>query len=206
MRRSGGRGSRHACTLIAAFVTLSAATGSATSISPLNFYVLELTPLRFYDFKVGQREITRENAGALYEPVRISDFLGQKAVALLAMGGSSEREMALLEAFQRLDRRYGSQVQFLFVFSGDATATTMIDRMRRANAYVEDHKVSIPCVVPASAGPVGWFDVLLFGIDGEITLAAHRAVALGRDFDLESLEHSLEAVVSSGPSHGRSEP
>ena len=43
----------------------------------------ELTPLRFYQFRIEESEVTKKNAGALYKPVRLSDFRGKKAVVLI---------------------------------------------------------------------------------------------------------------------------
>ncbi len=42
-----------------------------------------LTPLKFYDFKTEEQDITLENAEVLYENVRLSDFRGKKPVALI---------------------------------------------------------------------------------------------------------------------------
>lgn len=42
-----------------------------------------LMPLKFYEFGIDDREITAENAGLLYEPVRLSDFRGKKPVVLI---------------------------------------------------------------------------------------------------------------------------
>ena len=43
----------------------------------------KLTPLKFYDFKTAETEITQENAAALYEPVSLSHFKDKKPVALI---------------------------------------------------------------------------------------------------------------------------
>ena len=42
-----------------------------------------LQPIKFYDFKTEDAEITQENAGQLYEPVRLSDFKGKRPVVLI---------------------------------------------------------------------------------------------------------------------------
>ena len=42
-----------------------------------------LMPLKFYEMGIDETEITEENAGALYEPVRLSDFRGKKPVVLI---------------------------------------------------------------------------------------------------------------------------
>lgn len=43
----------------------------------------ELAPIKFYDFKTDDADVTKENAGVLYEPVRLSSFRGKKPVALI---------------------------------------------------------------------------------------------------------------------------
>ena len=43
----------------------------------------ELTPLKFYEFHTRKPEITQENAQALYQPVRLSSFRGEKPVVLI---------------------------------------------------------------------------------------------------------------------------
>jgi hypothetical protein len=42
-----------------------------------------LLPLRFYDFQIDRAPITQENAGSLYEPVRLSAFRGSLPVVLI---------------------------------------------------------------------------------------------------------------------------
>jgi hypothetical protein len=42
-----------------------------------------LTPLKFYEFNIDETEITEDNAGKLYDAVRLSDFQGKKPVALI---------------------------------------------------------------------------------------------------------------------------
>lgn len=42
-----------------------------------------LTPLKFYEFKISERDITKENAGELYRPVKLSDFRGKRPVVLI---------------------------------------------------------------------------------------------------------------------------
>ena len=37
-----------------------------------------LTPLKFYDFKTEETDITQENASLLYEPVTLSSFKDKK--------------------------------------------------------------------------------------------------------------------------------
>ena len=43
----------------------------------------ELMPLRFYDFQIDKTPITKENAGELYAPVKLSAFRGKKPVVLI---------------------------------------------------------------------------------------------------------------------------
>lgn len=42
-----------------------------------------LTPIKFYDFKTEEQDITLENADVLYENIRLSDFRDKKPVALI---------------------------------------------------------------------------------------------------------------------------
>ncbi len=42
-----------------------------------------LVPLKFYEFGISSDDITIENAGELYKPVRLSDFQGHKPVVLI---------------------------------------------------------------------------------------------------------------------------
>jgi len=42
-----------------------------------------LTPLKFYEFGIDEEEITEENAGELYAPVRLSAFKGKRPVVLI---------------------------------------------------------------------------------------------------------------------------
>ena len=42
-----------------------------------------LTPLKFYEFKIDEKEITENNAGDLYKPVSLSDFKDKKPVVLI---------------------------------------------------------------------------------------------------------------------------
>ena len=43
----------------------------------------ELIPLKFYEFGIDKAEITEENAGMLYQPVKLSSFRGKKPVVLI---------------------------------------------------------------------------------------------------------------------------
>ncbi len=43
----------------------------------------ELIPLKFYEFGIDKTEITEENAGMLYQPVKLSSFRGKKPVVLI---------------------------------------------------------------------------------------------------------------------------
>ena len=42
-----------------------------------------LQPLKFYEFKIDQTDITQANAGELYKPVQLSSFAGKKPVVLI---------------------------------------------------------------------------------------------------------------------------
>lgn len=43
----------------------------------------ELMPLKFYEFELSDADITEENAGELYRPVKLSAFRGEKPVVLI---------------------------------------------------------------------------------------------------------------------------
>jgi len=43
----------------------------------------ELQPLKFYEFKIDATDITQENAGELYKPVKLSSFRDKKPVVLI---------------------------------------------------------------------------------------------------------------------------
>ena len=43
----------------------------------------ELMPLKFYEFGLSDEDITVDNAGELYKPVKLSDFKGKKPVVLI---------------------------------------------------------------------------------------------------------------------------
>lgn len=43
----------------------------------------DLVPLKFYEFGIDTDDITIDNAGDLYKPVRLSDFRGHKPVVLI---------------------------------------------------------------------------------------------------------------------------
>ena len=43
----------------------------------------ELQPLKFYEFKIDATDITQENAGELYKPVKLSTFRDKKPVVLI---------------------------------------------------------------------------------------------------------------------------
>ncbi len=116
---------------------------------------IQLRPLRFYDFKVDQREITRENAAELYDAVRLSDFRGVKPVALLFGGDSTPDASTRLAAFQQLHETYHAWMQFLFVYSVTPAAAdppTDLGRMRLANTFVAEHEISAPCLVDDGVG------------------------------------------------------
>ena len=112
-------------------------------------------PLRFYDFGLEEREITRENAWELYQPIRLSDFVDKRPVALI-FGSYSAPIRADLPALAALHRAYGDRVQFLFVYIREATdpsgeapraPQTDLERTRIANSFVNEVGLPIPCVV-----------------------------------------------------------
>src|SRR5262245_30858159 len=43
----------------------------------------KLQPLKFYEFKIDETDITQANAGELYKPVQLSSFQGKKPVVLI---------------------------------------------------------------------------------------------------------------------------
>ncbi len=117
-----------------------------------------LTPLRFYDFRLDEREITRQNAWELYEPVRLGDFRNKWPVALV-FGSSASVLRADARALEALHRSYADRVQFLFVYIREVRPPpgaeaprdpeTDLERMRIANAFVGRMGLSIACVVDA---------------------------------------------------------
>jgi hypothetical protein len=172
----------------------------------------ELTPLRFYDFRLDEREITRENAWELYEPVRLRDFRGKRPVALI-FGSFTSPVRAQLPALEGRHRAYGDRVQFLFVYIREAGAgesageepaldreaprepETHPARSRIANSFANEVELSIPCVVDGmddaamlayAAHPARLY---LVGSDGRIAFAG-RPGSLGLD------PEGLDAVLS----------
>jgi hypothetical protein len=43
----------------------------------------QLQPLKFYEFKIDEQDITQANAGELYKPVKLSAFRDKKPVVLI---------------------------------------------------------------------------------------------------------------------------
>lgn len=43
----------------------------------------DLTPLRIYDFKIDESQITTQNAGDLYSRIKLSSFRGKRPVVLI---------------------------------------------------------------------------------------------------------------------------
>lgn len=173
----------------------------------------ELTPLRFYDFRLDEPDITRKNAGRLYKPVRLGDFRGKRPVALV-FGSYTSSIRAALPALESLHRAYGDRVQFLFVYireagadesRGEASALrgeaprdpeTDLERIRIANSFADEVKLSIPCVVDGlddatmeayTAHPARLY---LVGEDGRIVFAGRPASV---DLDLAELDAVLSA-------------
>lgn len=166
----------------------------------------ELTPLRFYDFEIDQREITRENAAALYDGVRLSDFRGKKAVALFFAGDTGATRPDELDAFGLLYEAYGDRLQFLFVYIDEPRPgegpPTDLERMRSANSFVSEREIAAPCLVDGvdddaaeayAAYPARAF---LVGKDGRIAFAGARGSA---DADLKDLERAIRADIALPP-------
>jgi hypothetical protein len=124
----------------------------------------ELTPIRFYDFRLDDAEITRHNASRLYAPVRLGDFRNVRPVVLLfgSYASLGRTELPLLES---LYLEYRDRVQFIFVYirealteqqSGEAMALdgeaprnpeTPLERLRISNSFLNQAKLSMPCVI-----------------------------------------------------------
>lgn len=108
---------------------------------------LELTPLRFYDFRIDEQEITRRNASLLYAPVQVHAFRGIRPVAILFAEALGGEEVA---AWNALHAAFGDRVQFLFVYVAPAGAAPL-ERVRRANQLVADHALELPALVETEA-------------------------------------------------------
>ena len=108
---------------------------------------LELTAIRFYDFRIDEHEITRANAGFLYDKTRLSDFRGKRSLALFFRGRATEGEAAFLEEFQRLHELHGHELPFLLVYSDQNTELSTLELMQRANTFVTKRDLSVPCLV-----------------------------------------------------------
>lgn len=159
----------------------------------------QLRPLRFYDFKIDQREITRENAAVLYEAVRLSDFRGEKAVALLFDRETKSDESSTTVAFQRLHDRHQASLQFLLVHSSTSAAgspPTELDRMRIANTFVTEQALDVPCLVDSGASEAVRA-YMLSGARAVLVDKAGRIAHIGSsDVDLGELERAIQRELS----------
>ena len=108
---------------------------------------LTLTPLRFHDFRIDERPITRRNASRLYAPVRLSDFRGVRPVALLFAAGDRVAS-ADAERWNALAERWGDRVQLLVIHVSE-TGDTPLTRIRRANEWAGQRALKAPCLVEA---------------------------------------------------------
>lgn len=166
-----------------------------------------LTPLRFYDFRLDAREITRTNAWELYEPVRLGAFRNKWPVALV-FGSAASVPRADALALEALQRRFADRVQFLFVYIREGNPIpgaearrepdTHLERIRIANAFVSGMSVSIACVVDGmddatmktyAAAPAR---VYVVEKKGRIAFASDPAAGL----DFGGLEAALVSVAA----------
>ncbi len=95
-----------------ALSVLLIATAAAAAEEALDF---ELKALRFYDFGLVDRDITKSNAGELYRPVKLSDFREKKPVALIFAAPDWTPLLEGEEALERLAAEHEAHAQFLLV-------------------------------------------------------------------------------------------
>ena len=170
-----------------------------------------LTPLRFYDFRLDEGEISRANAWELYEPVRLGDFRNKWPVALVFGSAASVRHTDVL-ALEALHRRYGDRVRFLFVYihggsSEESHAAPRapqpdLERARIANSFVSETGLSIPCVVDgrdaAAMKAYAAQPARLYVVDKAGAIAFVSDPANAR-LDLGAFEAALVSVNESSP-------
>ena len=143
----------------AAWIALSVllvAAGDPTAEEAPDF---ELKALRFYDFGLVEREITKSNAGELYQPVRLRDFREKRRVALIFAAPDWKPLLERKGALERLADSHEDQVQFLLVVvrgaSGSEQGTrSELARLRDANNLVTKLGTEIPCLIDGPDDPV----------------------------------------------------
>ncbi len=139
-----------------ALSVLPVATAAATAEEAPDF---ELKALRFYDFGLVDREITKSNAGELYRPVKLSDFREKRTVALIFAAPDWQPLLDGKGALERLAAEHEDQVQFLLVVVRSASdsqqrAHTELARLREANNLVMRLGTTIPCLIDGPDDPV----------------------------------------------------
>ena len=140
-------------TWIALSVVLVAAAAPAAEPAP----DFELKGLRFYDFGLVDREITKSNADELYKPVRLSDFRDKREVALIFAEPNWKPLLDGKSALERVVAEHGGQ--FLLVVVRGPTdsqkgARSELARLRDANNLVTRLGTKIPCLIDGPDDPV----------------------------------------------------
>lgn len=136
-------------------VLLVAAAAPAGEAAP----DFELKALRFYDFGLVDRDITKSNAGELYQPVKLSDFRDKKEVALIFTEPDWKPLLEGKGALERLAAEHEDQAQFLLVVVRGASgsqqgARSELARLRDANNLVTRLGTVIPCLIDGPDDPV----------------------------------------------------
>ena len=119
----------------------------------------ELKALRFYDFGLVDRDITKSNAGELYQPVKLSDFRDKKEVALIFTEPDWKPLLEGKGALERLAAEHEDQAQFLLIVVRGATESQQgtrseLARLRDANNLVTRLGTKIPCLIDGPDDPV----------------------------------------------------
>jgi len=164
-----------------------------------------LPGLRFYHLAQDQPEITRRNAGLLYEPVRLHTLRGRPVLLVFASRGSPLGAGAL-DALEGLHREYGDRVQLLLVYTrsapgapaGQRAPATLLERIQLANHFVSERGLTIPCVVDGMddatlrAYAAGSGRLYLLGSDGRVEFVEHGDAG----FDPETLEAEIGRLLA----------
>ena len=137
-------------------VSVLLVTTAAAAEVALDF---ELKALRFYDFGLVDRNITKSNAGELYRPVKLSDFREMKKVALIFAASDWKPLLEGLGALERLAAEHVDRAQFLLVVVRSGTASpsgvrSELARLREANTLVTRLGTEIPCLIDGPDDPV----------------------------------------------------